>query len=356
MPTMRGDLARIPVYKPGRPVDGVARGLGIADVVKLASNENPLPPFPEVQAAIGAAAGATNRYPDTTSHHLVLAVAEYHGVEPERIWVGAGSTQLIVCIALAACEPGTSTVFAEPSFVMYPIATLLAGAEPVTAPLDADHRHDLDAMLAAVRDDTRIVFVCNPNNPTGTHVPARSIVALVDRLPDDVLVVVDEAYVDYVSSGDQASALPLATERDNVVVLRTFSKVYGLAGLRVGYAVGDPATLAMFLPAQPPFSVTSLGQVAAREALRHVDRLAQRVKDNDVGRNWLVSELAERGVSVVPSEANFVWVLPGSDVADLADRLIQRGVIVRPIGDGLRVSVGTVAENERFIAAWDEVR
>jgi histidinol-phosphate aminotransferase len=312
-----------------------------------------VPPWPEVQEAIVDAIASTCRYPDMTAHVLTEAIAAYLEVDPAHVWVGAGSTQLLTLITLAAAEPGTTTVFADPSFVVYPIATLLAGAEAVKVPLDGDQRHDLRAMAAAVRDDTRVLYVCNPNNPTGTYVSAAAVTELVDSVPDDILVLVDEAYGEYVTAPDWATAIPLALERPNVVVTRTFSKVFGLAGLRVGYAIGAPPTLASFLATQPPFSVTTLGQAAATEALRHVDRLEQRVKENEIGREFLAAELAHRGVAVVPSQANFVWVVPEDDPAAIAERMLHQGVIVRAMGPGIRISVGTEDENERVMAAWD---
>jgi histidinol-phosphate aminotransferase len=353
MPRLRSNLSKVPVYSPGKPIDEVMRELGLEDVVKVASNECPVPPWPEVQEAIVDAIASTCRYPDMTAHILTEAIAGYLGVDPGHVWVGAGSTQLLTLITLAAAEPGTTTVFADPSFVVYPIATLLAGAEAVKVPLDGEQRHDLRAMAAAVRDDTRVLYVCNPNNPTGTYVPAAAVTELIDAVPDDILVLVDEAYGEYVTAPDWATAIPLALERPNVVVTRTFSKVFGLAGLRVGYAIGAPPTLASFLATQPPFSVTTLGQAAATEALRHVDRLEQRVKENEIGREFLAAELAHRGVAVAPSQANFVWVVPDGDPAAIADRMLHQGVIVRAMGPGIRISVGTEDENERVMAAWD---
>lgn len=355
MPEFRRGLSSIPVYTPGKPIDEVARELGLSEIVKLASNECPLPPFPEVQAAIAAAAGGLNRYPETSCYAVVEALAAHYGLPSDHLWVGGGSTQLLGGMAAAVGGPGTTAVFGEPSFVMYRIAALLAGSQPVAVPLDADFRHDLDAMADAVGPDTRIVFVCNPNNPTGTHVPADAVTRFVERMPDHVLVVVDEAYAEYVTAGDYATAIPHALERDNVVVTRTFSKVYGLAGLRIGYALGRPGTLDMLRRSQNPFAVTSLAQIAAIEALRYPDRVEQRVKDNAAGREWLEAELHDRGVTAVPSQANFVFVVPDGDPGAIADGMLERGVIIRLMGPYLRISVGTEAENERFIAAWDEM-
>jgi histidinol-phosphate aminotransferase len=354
-PRFRPDLEQIDVYRPGKPIDETARDLGLDDIIKLASNESPEPPFPEVQQAIAAATSSLNRYPDTSAHRLVHALARHHALPADRFWVGAGSSQLLGCIALSTGGPGASALYARPSFVLYRIATAIAGATSIEVPLDDAQRHDLGAMLGALRDDTRVVYVCNPNNPTGTHVAGDRLAAFIDAVPQDRLVVVDEAYAEYVTAPDYASALPLAAERRNVVVARTFSKVYGLAGLRVGYLVGHPDTLAGACRPQPPFSVNTPAQVAAEVALRHTDRLASRVKANAEGRNTIEGALARRGVPHAPSQTNFVMFSPAADAAVIARALLQRGVIVRRIGTHLRVSVGTGTENDRFIAALDDV-
>lgn len=353
VPTFRPDLDSIQAFKPGKPIDQVARELGISDIVKIASNEYPEPPFPEVQAAIAAAAAGVNRYPEDSSHHLVRALAHRHMISPDDVWMGAGSTQLLGCIALAMGGPGTSAVFARPSFVMYGIATAVAGAEAIEVPTDGLLRHDLEAMADAVRDDTTVVYVCNPNNPTGTHVPATALEAFISRVPERVLIVVDEAYAEYATAVDYATALPHALERDNLIVTRTFSKVYGLAGLRVGYAVGQAATLQKLRKVQPPFSVNSVAQMAAVAALAQDDQLEERIQANAAGREEIETALAHRHLEFAPSQANFVLFAPESSPMDLADVMLQDGVIVRPMGPWIRVSVGTPDENRRFIDALD---
>ncbi len=332
----------------------VSRELGIGGLAKLASNECPLPPFPEVVEAAAAAASGVNRYPDNSAHELVDSLARHLDVAPDQIWPGAGSTQLIAATALAVGGPGTSALYADPSFVMYPIATRIAGSEEIVVPLDERHRHDLDAMLAAIDATTTLVYLCNPNNPTGTIVDAGSVDRFVDAVPDDVLIVVDEAYHEYVTDGGHRSAVPHAVTRDNVVVMRTFSKVYGLAGLRIGYAVGRADTLAWLRRTQVPFSANSLAQAAAIEAMRHPDRLAKRIADNAAGREQLEAGLATLGVRYAPSQTNFVAVFPERDPSDLAAALERRGVIVRALGPVLRVTVGTDAENDRFLVALAE--
>jgi histidinol-phosphate aminotransferase len=355
VPTFRPDIETIRRYRPGKPIDEVSRELGISDIVKLASNESPLPPFPEVQAAVAAAAADVHRYPEDSCHYLVADLADHLGVTPEHLWMGAGSSQLIMSAALTIGGPGTSAVFAQPSFVMYPISTALAGSEAIAVPLDGHARHDVDALIAAVRDDTTVLYVCNPNNPTGTSIGADAVRRLVDQVPSEVMVMVDEAYFEYVTDPEYGTALPLVDSHDNVVVLRTFSKVYGLAGLRVGYAVAQPHVIRHLRRGQPPFSVSSIAQEAARVALRHRDRLSERVAANTAGRDQIEAGLAVRDLEYVPSETNFVLFTPPGDPAAFADALLKRGVIVRPIGGRLRVSVGLTDENARFLAAVDEL-
>ncbi len=355
MPTFRPDLDRIPVYHPGKPIDELARELGIGDVIKLASNECPRGPFPEVVEAIAAAAPEVNRYPENSVYHLVNALAAKLGVPEENLWMGAGSTELLLCIALAVGGPGTSTVFSAPSFVMYPISAAMTGSEAIAVPATPQLGHDLGAMLDAVRSDTTLMFICNPNNPTGTYLTRTEVEACIEAVPDGTLVVVDEAYFELVTAEDYGSAMQLALTQDNVVVTRTFSKVYGLAGLRVGYAVGQPATLGQLRKAQVPFSVNSIAQVGALAALHHSDRLEERIRNNDAARTELEAGLAVRGIDFVPSQTNFVLITPDRSPDELAAVLQEMGVIVRPMGSFVRVTVGTPAENARFLEAIDQL-
>ena len=355
MPTFRADLEAIPIYSPGKPIDEVSRELGIFDICKLASNECPTEPFPEVVAAIAAAATDVNRYPEDSGFYLVNALAERHEVAPEQIWLGAGSTQLIGCVALATGGAGASAVYATPSFVMYPISTLVAGARPIEVSLDDEWRLDLDAMLAAIDDDTTAVYVCNPNNPTGTYRSAEDIAGFIDAVPPDVLVVVDEAYHHYVTAPDYESAIPIASERGNVVVLRTFSKIYGLAGLRIGYGISTAETIAALRKTQPPFSANTIAQIAALESLGHDDRMAETAAANTAGRDQIEAGLAERGIDYAPSQANFIAIKVPDRSKELSDQLLKEGVIVRPMGPIIRVTVGTEDENQRFLKALDDV-
>ncbi len=351
----RPDLDRVATYTPGKPIDEVARELGIDDIIKLASNEHPEPPLPGVQAVIAEAAAVAHRYPDTAAMMVTDGLATHYDLPADHFWVGAGSSELLGCIALAMGGPDTSAVFASPSFAMYPIGAAVAGAASIQVPLDGDARHDLDAMSAAIRGDTTVVYVCNPNNPTGTHVSDEALGSFIDRVPDDVLVVVDEAYAEYATAPDFATAIPHVTARSNVVVLRTFSKAYGLAGLRIGYGVGRPDVLSVLRKPQRPFTVIEIAQRAAVASLDHQDELAARVKVNAAGREELEAALTARGIPHVASQTNFVLFTPPGDAHDTNEALLHRGVIVRTMAPNIRVSVGTPNENRRFIAALDDV-
>ncbi len=356
VPTFRPDLSRIAPYRPGKSAEEVTREFGLERVIKLASNESPVPPFPEVQKAIAAAIPGLNRYPDNNRFLLRSALADHLDVPGDHLWFGGGSNELMLMTAIAVGGPGTSAVYAWPSFGLYRIGTLVALATPVEVPLTTDHRHDLDRLLGALRDDTTLVYVCNPNNPTGTHVPAEDVFEFVAAVPERVLVVVDEAYHEYALAADYGTALPLALERPNVLVARTFSKVYGLAGLRCGYMVGSPATFAELRRVQLPFTTNSLAQVAAIEALRHQDRVAERVERNTAGLKQFSEELTARDIPFADSQANFVYIRPADDAAAFKAALLPHGVVVRPFEDGwVRVSVGTDDEIRAFFAALDEV-
>lgn len=349
----RTDLANIPAYRPGRPIADVIREYGVDAVVKLASNECPYPAFPEVAEAISREAAHVNRYPDNENLALRAAVADFLGVMPANLMFSAGSAYVLLAAALAVGGPGTSAVFATPSFPVYQISTRIAGSEPIPVPLDGDFRHDLEAMASAVRDDTTVVYLCNPNNPTGTHVGAAAVAEFVNAVDDEMLIVLDEAYHEFVRAADFASGVPLIERHPNVVVAHTFSKIYGLAGLRVGYAVGDPDTLAGMRRTQLPFAVSTLGQTAAIEALKHQDRVAERLQANADGLKRVVDGLAARGLQPADSQTNFVYFQTDGDDAKVVEALMEQGVIVRLADGGIRLTIGTEEENDRFFAALD---
>lgn len=351
VPTFRSDIADLHPYVPGRGFDEIKRIYGLDEVVKLASNESPVEPFPEVVERIRELAAGVNRYPETVYAEIGEAVGRDLGVPPEALWFGGGGADILFHIGMTTGGPGASVVYAWPSFVMYRLATRISYAEPIEVPLDHELCHDLDALRAAVRDDTRVVYICNPNNPTGTHVSTDQVLALAESLPERVLVVVDEAYRHYVTASDYRSLAVEAAASPNLAVLHTFSKVFGLAGLRIGYLVSHPDTLDLLRRSQPPFTVSTLAQQAAITALAHSDRLRERVVANDAARTAVADGLRTAGYSPADSQTNFIW-FPVDDSAALSEHLLQRGVIVRPMGPkALRVSLGTAEENEAFLHA-----
>jgi len=350
------ELERMVPYEPGQPLELVMRRFGLTEVVKLASNEFPLPPFDEVRQAILAATDELNRYPDGHSTDLRAALAVRYGRTSDEIAVGNGSCELLMLLGDILLERGDEVVFADPSFTVYSDICLRHGARAVTVPT-VEFAHDLETMAAAVTKRTRIVFVCNPNNPTGTYVPVAGIAALVEAVPNDVLIVVDEAYNEFVSAADAQDALPLQAAHENVIVLRTFSKIYGLCGLRVGYGLCSPELKAELDKVRQPFNVNQLGQVAAVEALKHQDQVGRRRVANAELRGLMVDRLAARGRATVPSQANFMLVDMNGlrhphDV--VCGTLLSMGAIVRD-GNALgcpgwaRVSVGTQDEIEFFL-------
>ena len=329
------------------------------ELVKLASNETPWAPHPAVLEAVEGALRTLNRYPDPAATVLRRRIADHHELRPERVAVGNGSCEILLAAAEALLEPGAEIVYAWPSFSMYPHLAALAGARAVTVALDADDRHDLEAMAREVTAATRMALVCNPNNPTATALAIEEVDAWVADLPRHVLVIVDEAYVEFSTLRDPDESLALL-RHPNVVLLRTFSKVYGLCGLRAGYSLGPPEFRAAVDRVRQPFSVNALAQAAAAEALRHQDEVAKRVERTVAERLWLQGGLDERGLRSADSQANFAWVdLGDRDEAAVMEGLTRRGVIVRGGADlgapgHMRVTYGTRAENERFLRALDE--
>jgi histidinol-phosphate aminotransferase len=332
--------------------------------VKLASNEVAFPPLPAVVQAIAATAGETNRYPDNGAVVLTRALAERYGVAPAQVATGCGAVTLCQELAQAYSEPGTSIAFAWRSFEMYPLLAQVAGARAVQVPLvpgrvggPAD-THDLDGLLAAIDDSTRLVFVCNPNNPTGTAVRRAGLERFLDAVPPQTLVVLDEAYREFVTDPDVPDGVELMRGRPNVAVLRTFSKAWGLAGLRVGYLIAEDAAVAEAVrKTHVPFSVSMLAQAAAVAALSAEEEVRARCAAVVSERDRLTAALRGRGIDVADSQANFVWLPLGEETAGLAAALEARAVITRPFsGEGIRVTVGTPEEDDALLAALDDVR
>ena len=347
-------------YQPGKPVEDVQRELGLDRVVKLASNEGPFPPLPAALEAMERAARDLNRYPDGGAYRLHAALAERHGVAFEDVCVGAGADGCIDMLSQAVLDPGDEVVCGWPSFPSYVIYAAKQGAKAVTVPL-RDHRYDLDALLAAVTPRTKILYVCHPNNPTGTTNTRAELDALFDGVPDHVLVVVDQAYFEYIDDPDYADAIEeYAKQGRRAIVLRTFSKIYGLAGLRVGYAVGPRRCVAAMAKVRRPFDVTTTAQVAALASLDDAREIARRREVNRRGLGDLEAALRGPGFEPVPSLGNFVYADTGGDATALFDALLREGVIIRPLGgfgapSAVRVSVGTPEENAFFAAALGRV-
>jgi histidinol-phosphate aminotransferase len=348
-------ISRIPHYAAGaESADAVDQS---ETLVMLASNESPFPPVQGVIDAVARAAGAVNRYPAPHAPGLRHALADRFEVPVSEIAVGNGSCEILLAAAVALLEPWNELVYAWPSFSIYPHLDGVTDAKAVRVPLADGFVHDLDAMLGAITDQTRLLIVCNPNNPTSTFLPSETIAGFLDEVPERVLVILDEAYIEFQTVEDPDTSIDLLQRFPNLAILRTFSKVYGLAGLRVGYALGPEQFVHAVNAVRQPFSVNHLAEVAAIEALRHQDDVARRAEWNAVERLWMEEELAELGFEVAESQANFCWVGVGElEEGEVMAALGRAGVAVRP-GKGLgspgflRITYGTRAENERFIEA-----
>jgi histidinol-phosphate aminotransferase len=359
--TFAEKLARIPGYQAGVPTGQAPEAIAAGEIAPLASNESPFGPHPKVVEAIRAAAAAMNRYPDPDATLLRRRIAERYETEPGHVAVGNGSCEILLAAAEALCEPGAEIVYAWPSFSMYPYLAALTGAREIRVPLAEGEAHDLDAMAAEVTAATQLVVVCNPNNPTGTHLPAARVAAFCERIPAHVTIALDEAYVEFQTDDDPDATIDLLAEFPNLVVLRTFSKVYGLAGLRVGFALGSAKFRAAVDAVRQPFSVNALAQAAAAEAVLHQDDVAERVERTLVERVRVEEGLRELGLSTAETQTNFSWIdLGDAGEKEVVDALAERQIAVRPgrpLGDSghIRVSYGTAAENDRFLAAMAEL-
>jgi histidinol-phosphate aminotransferase len=345
-------------YEPGKPIEELERELGITGSIKLASNESPLGPSPKAKAAIRAAIDGLHRYPDGASFALREALASRLDVATDQIVFGAGADEILELLAKTFLGPGAEAVFAWPSFAMYPIVVTGMGATPVPVPLSSDLVHDLPALAAAITERTRLVFVCNPNNPTGTSVGAEAFDRFAAELPEDVVLVVDEAYVEFVRRSDFPDSLAWVERRPATIVLRTFSKLYGLAGLRMGYGIAG-AELASYLErARHPFNVNRLAEVAALAALGDSEHAEASRRVNAEGVAYLTKELEALGIDVWPTDANFVLARAGEGVHAA---LLREGIIVRPLAsfgmsDHIRISIGLPEENERLVKTLKRLR
>ena len=342
---LRRTLDAVPAYKPGKPA-----AAGDVTSYKLSSNENPYPPLPSVLAEVAAAAGELNRYPDMAVTALTERLSRELDVTPEQIATGTGSVGVLAQLLQITCDPGDEVVYAWRSFEAYPIVVALAGAESVQVPLDDHARHDLSAMADAITDRTRLVLVCTPNNPTGPAVEAGEFEDFLARVPASVLVVVDEAYLEFGREQDAVHGLDVAARHPNVAVLRTFSKAYGLAGLRVGYAVAAPRIAEALRKAATPFGVSEIAQRAAVASIDASGELFERVDALVAERERVVQALSGQGWQLPSTQANFVWFPLGEDATAFAQAADEAGLTVRPFpGDGVRATIAEVEANDALI-------
>ena len=337
---VRADISEIPSYVPGKR---------LADALKLSSNEVAHPPLPAAVAAMAEAAAAANRYPDMGATDLIHAIAKHLKLRPEQVAVGCGSSALCQQLVQITCTTGDEVVFPWRSFEAYPIFARVAGATPRPVPLTADHRVDLPALAAAITPATRLVFVCNPNNPTGTTITKREFEEFMAVVPPTTLVALDEAYFEFVRTQDTPMGTEVVVKHENVVALRTFSKAYGLAGVRVGYAFGNPAIITALNKVAIPFGVSAIAQAGAIASLAGAAQLLERTNETVSERDRVA-----RAIGAIPSEANFVWI-PTETAATLAQQLADQGVIVRAFPEGVRITVTDHAEADRFLAAWNSI-
>ncbi|MFA5536385.1 MAG: histidinol-phosphate transaminase [Bacillota bacterium] len=356
----RQALTNIKPYVPGKPIEEVKREYGLKDVIKLASNENPLGPSPRAVKAIRGFLEEINLYPDGSCYNLTKDLGDLLGMEPSSLIIGNGSDEILKLLAETFINEGDEAIMAEPSFSEYDFCVNLMAGKMIKVPVDRDYVHDLAQMAAAITDKTKLIFICNPNNPTGTIASGDRIKEFMERVPDNVIVVFDEAYFEYVNDPDYSSGLDYVKEgRKNVIVLRTFSKVYGLSGLRIGYGIANPGLIEWVSRAREPFNVNSLAQIGAEAALGDEGFLTESLSLNEQGKKYLYQEFRQRDLDYIPTQANFIFVDLKVDSKKVFKRLLEQGVIIRTgdifgYPDYIRVTIGKQAENERFIRALDK--
>jgi histidinol-phosphate aminotransferase len=348
-------IASLVPYVPGKPIEELKRELGITQIVKVASNENPLGPSPKALAVLGEASKTLHRYPDGGAHSLRAALGQRWKVSPDQVVLGNGSDEIIGLLVRAFLAPGDEAVMADQTFVVYKLEVTAAHGTPVVVPL-RDWRHDVSAMADAISARTRLLFICNPNNPTGTMVNAAEVDALMARIPDDVIVVFDEAYYEYVRSCSFPDSLAWVKAGRNTIVLRTFSKIYGLAGLRIGYGITTKEIAGYVNRVRPPFNTNSLAQQAALAALEDEDHVTRSRALNEQEMSVVRSGLESLGLNPIPSEANFIYVDVGKDGRAVFEALLRQGVIVRHLdGQMLRITIGLPEENRQVLESLRNV-
>ncbi|MBN1165004.1 MAG: histidinol-phosphate transaminase [Candidatus Krumholzibacteriota bacterium] len=352
---MQPHLRNVKPYIPGKPVEELRRERNLeGEIIKLASNENPYPPLDIIQQAIIQELNAVNRYPNSGCHYLTTELAEYYGLRQNQVFVGNGSNEILDLLVRAFVNPGEEVVYPFPSFIAYPLVVQLAGVKEVKVPLK-NYCLDLQAMREAITQNTKMVFICNPNNPTATYVPEKDVELFLEGIRKDIIVVFDEAYYEYVTAPDYPDSIRILRERDNIIILRTFSKVFSLSGLRVGYSLSHENLVTCLHMVRQPFNVNRVAQIAARAALANIDQLRDRIDENNRERETLTAKLRDLGFVVPPSQTNFLLVLPRGNKKNIVHNLMDLGIIVRgmsPFGLGeesFRLSVGTPEENRVFL-------
>ncbi|AMA73563.1 MULTISPECIES: histidinol-phosphate transaminase [Aneurinibacillus] len=347
-------IVNLPVYEPGKPIEDVKRELGLTEVIKLASNENPFGCSPRVKETIVSQLDNLPIYPDGACLELRSALASFLNVKEEELIFGNGSDEIVMLLARAYLEPGTNTIMAAPTFVVYKTNATIEGAEVIEVPC-VEGKHDLNGMLAKVNENTRVVWVCNPNNPTGTIVTEEELIRFLDQVPEHVLVVLDEAYVEYVKDDAFPRSLELLRKYKNLIILRTFSKIYGLAALRVGYGIAAEEIIDKLNRVREPFNVNHLGQKAALAALADQEFVARCKAANMEGLEQVYAGLDEIGVPYYRSETNFVYAIVERDTKEVFQEMLKQGVIIRAFPQAIRVTIGSKEQNEKMLAALKAV-
>ncbi len=346
-------ICSISPYVPGKPVEELERELGIEGSIKLASNENPLGPSPMAVDAIRGMLGDLHRYPDGSGFYLKEALSKRLDIAAEKIILGNGSNELIEMAVRTFLTPGDEAIMAKPSFVVYSMIVQAVGGTPISVPLQY-YRHDLKKMADMITEKTKIVFIANPNNPTGTINNMEEMDAFMDRVPEGILVIVDEAYYEYVTSSDYPDSMQYLRDGKDILILRTFSKIYGLAGLRIGYGICKKEIAEMMNRIRQPFNTNSIAQRAAVMALQDMEHVMRSRRINEDGKRFLYREFTQMGIDYIPTQANFIYIpLKTIDAMEVYERLLRDGMIIRPVGKNeIRVTIGIQKENERFITAF----
>lgn len=351
------NIVNLPVYKPGKPIDEVKKELGLSEVIKLASNENPYGASPSAKAAIVAELDNLYLYPDGSAVELTAALASHLGVNSNNIIFGCGSDEIIALIARAFFLPGDETIMADQTFSVYKSNADIEGAVTIEVPL-ANGTHDLNAMLARITDRTKVIWICNPNNPTGTIVPEEALVTFLDAVPSDVMVVLDEAYYEYVTDLSYSDGTQLLDRYSNLVVLRTFSKIYGLAAMRIGYGVASPEIISLINKVREPFNTSRLAQAAALAALKDQDYVQECRRLNSAGILQLEGEFKRLSLESFPAHGNFIMVDVRRPAAEVFESLMRKGIIIRAghhrYPTYIRVTVGSAEQNKAFVTALEQ--